>query len=185
MRSVHPSPSRPLLPPHTSPCSSAGPSPGCSPSGTTCSRLGSPRPQLLQERSPCCGVGPSPGCRVALCSSGLSPGLQGIPAPGLQHLLPSSSSSSSALGLPLLLLPPCLPPPLPVPPLALAETWFPPGAPSLAEGLGCVLRWGRWSRLGPAGTGCVRPGAAPASPHRGCPAAPAASAWAPTPGTVL
>ena len=70
---------------------------------------------------------------------------------------PPPPPSSSALGLPLLLLPPCLPPPLPVPPLALAETWFPPGAPSLAEGLGCVLRWGRWSRLGPAGTSMGQP----------------------------
>ena len=156
---VHPSPSRPLLLPHMSPCSSAGPPPGCSPSGTTCSRLGSPRPQLLQEIRPCCGVGPSPGCRLGLCSSGVSPGLQGIPAPGLQHLLPSSSSG---LGVPLLLLPPWLPPPLPVLPLALAETCFPPAPPAWLRGsaVSCAGAVGAgWDRLEPAvcGTGQPRP----------------------------
>ena len=42
-----------------------------------------------------------------------------------------------------------------------------------------------WNRLEPAGTGCLRHRAAPASPHRGHPAGPAASALPPTPTTAL
>lgn len=47
---------------------------------------------------PCCGVGPSPGCRGgSLLLWGVSRA-EGIPAPGLQHLLPSSSSSALPRG---------------------------------------------------------------------------------------
>ena len=90
------------------------------------------------------------GCRGSLLRACTASRPPPHPPPGGPSSAPSSSSSSACA--------------------AFGPFWNLFSA-ILAEGLSCVLRWGRWSRLGPAGTGCVRHGAAPASPHTGRPAA--------------
>ena len=107
------------------------------------------------------GLKALPPSRPLLAAPPSSPGslLQRGPYPGLQPFRAN-------------VLPPGLPPPLPRPPLALSQPCSPPGLPPAPPSWLRAQLCPVVGPLEPAGTGCVRPGAAPASPHRGPAAAP-------------